>query len=382
MNKYFYPIYKMKLKPWIKYWLLKKLNNSGESTLKVETISSGTLKKVDKSKSLSIKEYYGNTVQNGTPTPETPIEIQTITGDNTFTINSSSYRVDLGGKNILKNTLIITETTRNGITATPNADGSITLNGTATANVYLNLCRIDFGTTSFNSVTGGSSQYVASTSNPSNLARITYDANNKYTYILVYNGNTLDNFTIYPMIEKGTQATPFSPYTANPIELNKIGNYQDRIYKENDKWYIEKNIGKVVLNESSNIVKYDNNGRYYIRGILATKGSTSSPNAMSNYFKGAFAISNGNIFSSSVDGTINMTNTSYLNDLAGFKTWLGTTTPIVYYVLATPTYTEITDTNLITQLNALYEFYVNSSTVNISNNSEIPFEVLLEYYGR
>ena len=25
MNKYFYPIYKMKLKPWIKYWLLKKL---------------------------------------------------------------------------------------------------------------------------------------------------------------------------------------------------------------------------------------------------------------------------------------------------------------------------------------------------------------------
>ena len=24
MNKYFYPIYKMKLKPWIKYWLLKK----------------------------------------------------------------------------------------------------------------------------------------------------------------------------------------------------------------------------------------------------------------------------------------------------------------------------------------------------------------------
>lgn len=27
MNKYFYPIYKMKLKPWIKYWLLKKANH-------------------------------------------------------------------------------------------------------------------------------------------------------------------------------------------------------------------------------------------------------------------------------------------------------------------------------------------------------------------
>lgn len=83
-----------------------------------------------------------------------------------------------------------------------------------------------------------------------------------------------------------------------------------------------------------------------------------------------------------VDGTINMINTSYLNDLAGFKTWLSTHNTTVYYVLAEPTTTEITNATLISQLNALYEFYVNSSTVSISNNSQIPLEVLLEYYGR
>lgn len=105
--KFLYPIKKLNIKPWIKYWLLKKLNDSGESTLKAVTLSSGTLQKVDKSKSLSIKEYYGNTIQNGTPTPEAPVEIKTISGDNTFTINSNSYRLDLGGKNIFNKTTIV-----------------------------------------------------------------------------------------------------------------------------------------------------------------------------------------------------------------------------------------------------------------------------------
>ena len=54
---------------------------------------------------------------------------------------------------------------------------------------------------------GGSTEYVASTSNPSTLARIVYDSGNKFTYILVYNGTTVENLTIYPMIEKGTQAS-------------------------------------------------------------------------------------------------------------------------------------------------------------------------------
>ena len=148
-------------------------------------------------------------------------------------------------------------------------------------------------------------------------------------------GNISPNEVIKVMLNEGSTALPYEPYGTE--------------------WYIEKNIGKVVLNENSNIVKYDNVGRYYISGILATKGSTNSPNAMSNYFKGTFAVSNGNIFSSGVDGTINMINTSYLNDLAGFKTWLGTTTPTVYYVKATPTYETITNENLINQLNNIQD---------------------------
>ena len=165
---------------------------------------------------------------------------------------------------------------------------------------------------------------------------MTTNADAKYLVFRIRSGDDIDSYLSTIMINYGSTALPYEPYGVG-------------------KWYIEKNIGKVVLNENSNIVKYDNVGRYYISGILATKGSTNSPNAMSNYFKGTFAVSNGNIFSSGVDGTINMINTSYLNDLAGFKTWLGTTTPTVYYVKATPTYETITNENLINQLNNIQD---------------------------
>ena len=56
----------------------------------------------------------------------------------------------------------------------------------------------------------------------------------------------------------------------------------------------------------------------------------------------------------------------------GFKTWLSTHNTDVYYVLATPTYEEITDTTLLSQLEALAYSY--EGTTNISQvNDDLPF---------
>lgn len=432
MSKYLYPIYKSKLKPWIKWWLLKRLSG-GSSSLVAVTITSDIhyLRNVDTSKALSIKEYYGNTVQDGTPTPEAPVEIQTITGDNSFQFDNETYTLDLGGKNIFNGGLFAS-TTQDGLTITNNNDGTLTLNGTWTGTSTWNytttpttlakpikningVMSIHILSGSYSSsgyptafrfelrYTGGNS-WVGFSNDQANRF-ITSDK--EYTtprLQFIYNANntlTFNNLRIGLQIEEGSTITEYSPYVANPIELCKIGNYVDTIFKAEEgnskydsldsaiketlttgNWYIEKNIGKVVLNENSNISKYDNNGRYCIRGILATKGSTTSPNAMSNYFNGVFAIGNGNIFSSGVDGTINMINTSYLNDLDGFKTWLGTTTPIVYYVLATPTYEVITNETLLDQLNTLSEFYVTNSNFYLTVYSDIEFQYLLEYYKK
>ena len=68
------------------------------------------------------------------------------------------------------------------------------------------------------------------------------------------------------------------------------------------------------------------------------------------------------------DGDSNTANTANL-----FKTWLSTHNTTVYYVLATPTYTEITDTNLINQLEALKS---KNETTNISQvANDLPFEL-------
>ena len=141
----FYPIYKnKKLLPWIKWWILK--GNKVMPKHLSEWINSAeaiTLTGVYKGSPLLNLNLNGNTSQTGTPTPEAPVPVNVVKYDNYININDESYRIDLGGKNLLNNTLLTQETTKNGVKATPNSDGSITLDGTASGNVYINLCRLD-----------------------------------------------------------------------------------------------------------------------------------------------------------------------------------------------------------------------------------------------
>lgn len=64
---------------------------------------------------------FGNTTQNGTPTPENPIDLDSV-------VNPV---VRITGKNLVENTA--TTQTVNGVTFTVNSDGTITASGTATA---------------------------------------------------------------------------------------------------------------------------------------------------------------------------------------------------------------------------------------------------------
>lgn len=63
---------------------------------------------------------YGKSSQDGTPTPENPVEIKSV-------VNPT---VKVYGKNLLKATL--QTTIKNGVTCTANGDGTYTLNGTVT----------------------------------------------------------------------------------------------------------------------------------------------------------------------------------------------------------------------------------------------------------
>ena len=190
---------------------------------------------------------------------------------------------------------------------------------------------------------------------------ITTGANDNYIVINYTNtnadtGDAPTNILNSIQVTKGSTAQYI---TDTPIELCKIGTYQDYIYKENDKWYLHKEIGKVVFDGSENW-EFSAIGVYRIASVYPSNVAlrTEPPFAYSNYYK--YAYYSANITTLIQNGEMSWNGSKYpvfRNDsceyASKFKTWLSTHNAEVYYVLATPTDTEITDTTLLEQLESL-----------------------------
>jgi hypothetical protein len=69
--------------------------------------------------------------------------------------------------------------------------------------------------------------------------------------------------------------------------------------------------------------------------------------------------------------TIRIKDTNY-DDINQFKTWLASNNVELLYVLATPTYTEITNENLVNELNELEKMMSYNGQTNISVNGNLP----------
>lgn len=170
------------------------------------------------------------------------------------------------------------------------------------------------------------------------------------------------------------------------IELCKIGTYQDYIYKNNGKWYLHKEIGKIVL-DGSNYPLYGDGGssndywEYSRTGMIGGIGSQIS--VITNYLNQTtnsriVILSNGGMyFRFPKNVGIDVSTNTLLN------AWLSTHNTIVYYVLATPTNTEITDTTLIRQLNNLEKTMSYKTQTNISQtNANLPFILYANALGK
>ena len=177
-------------------------------------------------------------------------------------------------------------------------------------------------------------------------------------------------------IEEGSVATSYSPHFT-PIELCKIGDYQDYLFKRNNKWYVHKKIGKVVFNGTENWNKSSStaNTIFYLNGEISyINGSTSSSiNLYCNYFEGKI------VWARNVIGCelypensirFGLTTSSTITTIEQWKTWLQTNNTIVYYVLATPIEEEITNSTLIEQLNILYTAQLNNEVNYINTETE------------
>ena len=202
----------------------------------------------------------------------------------------------------------------------------------------------------------------------------------------------------FMVVNGSTSPTTYEPYNGNTypinlpsgIELCKIGDYQDYFYKSNNKWYKHSEIGKVVLDGSENW--YGGNS-----ASVSTDYTYLFSNVLDNLVKSGYFKAYCNKFynlNNTMQGTTQVSTdtiavgdtTSYkvrimiltsrlaTQSTTGFKTWLSENNVTLYYVLATPTNTEITDTTLISQLEALKTAMSYAEQTNISQiNDDIPF---------
>ena len=183
------------------------------------------------------------------------------------------------------------------------------------------------------------------------------------------------------MIEEGSSATTYVPYSS--IELCKIGNYQDYFYKDSDKWYLHKEIGKRVFNGSELWYADGQDGkkRKRVDNILDGLGvdAYTIANILSNLYAPTTAtntyVGNMGIALSSNGKTILIYDGNYnTSDATSFKQMLANNNLVLYYALATPTTTEITDTTLINQLKEIYNAKSKENQTNISQiNNDLPF---------
>ena len=305
------------------------------------------------------------------PNPDYPQEIQVVTGDN---------EVQIQGKN-LANLSIIGKV--------PGVDDG-------------ELIDVPNGATTDFIEVDSTKEYIFSCKllNETNVYIFYYDENKSFLYYRAnvangYKPNSENYFSQakyirirvdirtrvnYIQFEQNSSITSYEPYyktnyslSLGTLELAGIGDYQDYLYKNNGKWYVHKGIGKKILNGSENWNtnrENDNYMRFHARALFNVKVQNTG---YSNLFivqneggsKNTLSIYTGNDFNVYI-----WLSKSIADSVADFKTWLSTHNTIVYYVLATPTEEQITDTTLIQQLEALNQATAKGNNFIVTTETE------------
>lgn len=199
-------------------------------------------------------------------------------------------------------------------------------------------------------------------------------------------------------ISDGTEEQNY-PIDLGILEYCKTGDYADQFFKntidsefydstlELNEWYLKKNISIVAFNGSENWRERTNSGG--VKQFYASSGSSNLLhykqfcNYFSNYNQslfnwggvGDFAIlTNTKVFYGGVSNNIT---------LEDFKNKLANENLIVYYVLATPQYIHISETDYPTLKAQLDNLYNNAKsydgTTNITQtNDDLPFNITYE----
>lgn len=344
----------------------------------------------------------GDTSQDGTPTPSTPVDVDVVTGDNTVTLcgkqlfdkdNEQWTSAYISGSSATKlNPSAYNRTLY--IKCLPNTTYTIQKMVSITSSKFFIASSVDvpnIDVNIYNVLNAGDTSTSA-----------TYTTSNNAKYLLVtYMQTNATSTTVEEMldsiqIEKGNQASPYEDYhgqsytlSLGDIELCKMGNYQDYIYPANNTWYIHKKVAKVVLNgsESTWVENGATKGLFQVT-LTNVYANNNTINALSNLLIGNTGtnITQATTYTDNSIATFNSNRlffriNDYKENLAGLKTYLASNNLIAYYVLATATDTEITDATLLSQLNALKGATTYEGQTNIITAGDLQPIIYVKTYA-
>lgn len=220
-----------------------------------------------------------------------------------------------------------------------------------------------------------------------------------YVDINVATDVTLNNFEIYPQLEKGNIATEYEPYQEEIYPINIKDNFvgalpngtKDYVKSDGKKYWLEKHICKIVLtgDEPFELAGADTGaGRFHIRyDTTLNKGKLSKTDSAicTHFFNGPNPnnMASWGIYSIRTDGyLIFFDKDSHFNSVDDFKTWLkeqyNNGNPVtIYYELATPEIIDLgeqPDIRLFENDDNNFSVLANIPTTITTNNFLTDFE--------
>lgn len=185
-------------------------------------------------------------------------------------------------------------------------------------------------------------------------------------------------------IEEGSTTTNYEEYYDYKLAKMPDTNYKNRIYRNNGNWYFEENVEKYIIDGSESWTTQSAYSGYY-RYMFVLMENYKNDNlsygvvGMNSHFIQRITQPHGDYEYLYLQAANNNLLSVYiqiknLSTIANFKTWLSENNVVVWYVLANPVTTQITNTTLINQLEAI-SVHTGTNIITISNDNNIIPEI-------
>lgn len=395
MNKYNYPIYKLKIKSWIKHWLFTKTTEKKEEGILSEILTGFTFNLLNTvQRKFNIFNLYGNSVQNGEPTPDSPVSINSA-GENLNELDTSNSTLSGYLSNQGEITSSTASDTSDYMPVYANSTYQLTYD-------YVTLKSINARSVCFynedKQFLSGTSYTPANKTNTITVAqkgyvRITYDKNctdikfikNGVGFIsekIENAGGTESQIVIIP-VQKPMKS----------MENESIGTVRDYFIKIDSVWYERHLLANILIDGTQGTISKPSTNRFNIdNAITDYLKAYNKINYMSNQYicysqQGNNAgfdglISNVNygldLSSGSTSYTIRIKDTRY-NDINDFKEWLSNNNLQLIYVLATPNDLICTEEQTAILENLPYTY---DDETNIYSDDTVSPYLEIQYYEK